>query len=128
MATAANSAGEINLCPTKKQKNPLDSDRPSHGRRLHQRPVLTENSTERRESFLPPYDSAVFEVTEVLMNRLKMTVLPLRGYEVLSFPSCIGHNRAGTGSEGPKAEGQRGSCSSVCSRCSYGHEGGLEEP
>ena len=23
-------------CPTKKQKNPLDSDRPSHGRRFHQ--------------------------------------------------------------------------------------------
>src|ERR1700731_1654652 len=22
-------------CPTKKQQNPLDSDRPSHGRRLH---------------------------------------------------------------------------------------------
>jgi hypothetical protein len=43
------------------------------------------------------------------MNRLKMTVLPLRGYEVLSFPPCIGHNRAGTGSEGPKPEGQRGS-------------------
>jgi len=25
----------IKPCPTKKQKNPLDSDRPSHGRRLH---------------------------------------------------------------------------------------------
>jgi hypothetical protein len=35
MATAANSAREINLCTTKKQKNPLDSDRPSHGRRFH---------------------------------------------------------------------------------------------
>src|ERR1700745_2812425 len=30
---------------------------------------------ERRKSFLPPYDSAVFEVTEVLMNRLKMNGL-----------------------------------------------------
>src|SRR5579872_5120987 len=34
MATVANSAGE-KPCPTKKQKNPLDSDRPSHGRRYH---------------------------------------------------------------------------------------------
>src|SRR5205807_9785074 len=25
-------------CPSKKQKNPLDSDRPSHGRRLHSEP------------------------------------------------------------------------------------------
>jgi hypothetical protein len=31
---SGNSAGE-KPCPTKKQKNPLDSDRPSHGRRLH---------------------------------------------------------------------------------------------
>ncbi len=27
--------GREKPCPTKKQKNPLDSDRPSHGRRLH---------------------------------------------------------------------------------------------
>src|ERR1043166_6900384 len=27
-------------CPTKKQKNPLDSDRPSHERPLHSRPRL----------------------------------------------------------------------------------------
>jgi hypothetical protein len=31
---SGDSEGE-NPCPTKKQKNPLDSDRPSHGRRLH---------------------------------------------------------------------------------------------
>jgi hypothetical protein len=43
------------------------------------------------------------------MNRLKMSGFAAPGYEVLSFPSCIGHNRAGTGSEGPKAESQRGS-------------------
>jgi uncharacterized RDD family membrane protein YckC len=29
---SGNSAGEKKPCPTKKQKNPLDSDRPSHGR------------------------------------------------------------------------------------------------
>jgi hypothetical protein len=28
-----------NLCPTKKQKNSLDSDRPSHGRRFRSEPV-----------------------------------------------------------------------------------------
>jgi hypothetical protein len=43
------------------------------------------------------------------MNRLKMSGFAASGYEVLRFPSCIGHNRAGRGSEGPKAEGQRGS-------------------
>jgi hypothetical protein len=31
---SGSSAGE-KPCPTKKRKNPLDSDRPSHGRRLH---------------------------------------------------------------------------------------------
>jgi hypothetical protein len=35
------------------------------------------------------------------MNRLKMSGFAAPGYEVLSFPSCIGHNRGGTGSEGP---------------------------
>ena len=34
MARAANSAGEINLCPTKKQKNPLDSDRSDEEARI----------------------------------------------------------------------------------------------
>jgi len=34
MATVANSAEE-NLCQTKTQTIPLDSDRPSHGRRFH---------------------------------------------------------------------------------------------
>jgi hypothetical protein len=29
-------SAEEKPCPTKKQMNPLDSDRPSHGRRLHQ--------------------------------------------------------------------------------------------
>jgi hypothetical protein len=32
---SGNSAGREKPCPTKRQKNPLDSDRPSHGRRLH---------------------------------------------------------------------------------------------
>ena len=32
-----------NLCPTKKQKNSLDSDRPSHGRRLRLKPLNERN-------------------------------------------------------------------------------------
>src|ERR1700686_2608856 len=35
---SGDSAGE-KPCPMKQQKNPLDSDRPSHGRRLHSKPA-----------------------------------------------------------------------------------------
>jgi hypothetical protein len=47
VATVANSAGE-KPCPTKKQKNPLDSDRPSHGRRYRNFAPFVRQTGERK--------------------------------------------------------------------------------
>jgi len=44
VATVATRRGE-KPCPIKKKMNPLDSDRPSHGRRLHLSTLLVDEMT-----------------------------------------------------------------------------------